>query len=92
MLDSQPTKTYRGTWEEIASHRHEIPAGAVLEVKVYEPPEAESRQGPRNEKMLAILRGIEERHKDRPDTDGDNTQRLIDEARGGAMYGYEPAD
>jgi hypothetical protein len=37
-----------------------------------------------NEKMLSILRGIQERHKDRPYTDGSDTQRLIREARAGA--------
>jgi hypothetical protein len=45
-----------------------------------------------NEGMLSFLKLIEERHRDRPYTDGSNTQRLIDEARGGAMYGYDPIE
>ena len=37
MNQSQPTKTYRVTWDELMSRRSEIAPGAVLEVKVYEP-------------------------------------------------------
>ena len=37
MLQSEPTKTYRVTWDELMSRRSEIAPGAVLEVKVYEP-------------------------------------------------------
>ena len=39
-----------------------------------------------NEKALAALRKIAERHRNRPFTDGSETQRLIREARSGAMY------
>ncbi len=30
----QASKTYRGTWDEIASHRGEIPPNAILELTV----------------------------------------------------------
>ena len=45
-----------------------------------------------NVKMQAILRMIKERHKNRPYTNGSDTQRFINEARGGALYGYDSAD
>ena len=45
-----------------------------------------------NEKMLAILRSIEERHKDRPYTDASDTDNLLREARSGAMYHDERAE
>ena len=32
----QPTKVYRGTVEEVFSHRGEIPPDAILELKVFE--------------------------------------------------------
>ena len=37
MLQSQPIKTYRVTWDELMSRRSEIAPGSVLEVRVYEP-------------------------------------------------------
>lgn len=37
MLQAEPVKTYRVTWDELMSHRSEIAPNAVLEVKVYEP-------------------------------------------------------
>lgn len=39
-----------------------------------------------------IMRQIAERHRDRRVTDGSTTLRLLDEARAGAAYGYEPAE
>ncbi len=47
---------------------------------------------PPNEKMLSILRNIEESHKGRPSTSGVDTDRLLREARAGAMFGYEPTE
>jgi hypothetical protein len=47
---------------------------------------------PPNEKGLAIMREIAERHKNRPHTDGSDTLRLLREARAGAMYGYDPTE
>jgi len=32
----QPSKIYRGTVDEVFSHRNEIPPGATLELKVFE--------------------------------------------------------
>jgi len=45
-----------------------------------------------NEGMLEALREIAERQKDCPFTDGSNTMKLLREARGGAMYGYDPTE
>ncbi len=45
-----------------------------------------------SEQGLDILRQIAERHKDRRITDSSTTQRLLNEARGGAAYGYEPTE
>ncbi len=33
----QPDRIYRGTVDEVFSHRHDIPPGAMLELKVFEP-------------------------------------------------------
>ena len=34
---AEPIKTFRGTWDEVVSHRDEIPEGAIVEVRVYVP-------------------------------------------------------
>ncbi|MDQ2731586.1 MAG: hypothetical protein M3Y56_08000 [Armatimonadota bacterium] len=35
MLELQAEKTFRGTWDEVVSHRDEIPSNAIIELKVY---------------------------------------------------------
>lgn len=47
---------------------------------------------PPNEQMLAILRKIEESHKDRSFASGLDTDRLVREARAGAMFGDDPTE
>jgi hypothetical protein len=42
--------------------------------------------------MLAVLMEIAELNKSRPVSDGSSTQRLLREARSGAMYGYDPIE
>lgn len=37
MSQAQLLQTFRGTIEEVLSHTSEIPAGAMLELRVYEP-------------------------------------------------------
>jgi len=46
MINPQPSKTFRGTADEVFSHRNEIPAGAILELNVFEPaPESDEAVG-----------------------------------------------
>lgn len=88
-----------GTWEEIAAHADEL-AGKRLRV-IVETDAAEAVEtpnvgppnvGPPNEQMLGILRDIAERQKGRRFTSGEDTQKLIRQARNGGMYGLEPVD
>jgi len=55
MLQTEPTKTYRGTWDELMSRRHEIAPDAVLEVKVYEPETPETVSA-KNAAAIAYLK------------------------------------
>ena len=55
MLQSQPVKTYRVTWEELMSRRSEIAPDAVLEVRVYEP-EAAPKVSAKNTAAIAYLK------------------------------------
>lgn len=36
MINPQPVKIYQGTIEEVLSHREEIPAGTIVELKVFD--------------------------------------------------------
>jgi len=45
-----------------------------------------------NTGMLAALQEIAERQKGRPHTDGSNTDKLLREARSGAMWGQDPGE
>lgn len=53
-----PGKTFRGTLDEVFSHRDEIPSGATVELKVVEeaPHEEVPRPDPQNEASIALLR------------------------------------
>lgn len=59
MLQSQPIRTYRVTWEELMSHRSEIAPGAVLEVSVYEP-EAAPQADEENQALINLLQSWRE--------------------------------
>ena len=41
----QPSKTFRGTVDEVFSHRGEIPPGATVELKVFAPETADGYEG-----------------------------------------------
>ena len=95
---TQP-QVWEGTWEEILPHASEF-IGTGKRVMLIVPAGEESPSAPSielavpapNQQMLAILRDIEERHQNRPFTDGSDTPRLLEEARAGAMYGGSTAD
>lgn len=44
---NQPSKIFRGTVDEVFSHRHEIPPTAILELKVFEAAPPTAKQTPR---------------------------------------------
>lgn len=76
-----------GTWEEVSTHADELAGKWVRVIVLEKAPKPEP-----NYAMLEALRCIEERDKDRPLTSGEDTQRMIREARNGGMYGYNSAD
>lgn len=79
-------QVYEGTWEDLTAHADEF-EGKQLRLTVVEdttPPFIQAR--------LEVLRQIDELRKDMPMTDGSDSQRLLREARAGAMWGYEPIE
>ena len=81
-----------GTWEEILTRNAAQLAGRKVKVYIEADEQAEATAFPPNEKMLAILSQIQQNHKDRPFTDGSDTERLLREARSGAMFGHESSE
>ena len=75
-----------GTWEEIIGHAHEL-AGRRVRLLIL--PDKERKP---NEGMLQVIRSVAEDQKDMRLTSGEDTQRLLREARGGGMFGYEPSE
>ena len=54
MLQTEPTKTFRGTWDELMRRRDEFAPDAVLEMKVYAP-EAPPVVSEKNAAAIALL-------------------------------------
>ncbi|MBI1760151.1 MAG: hypothetical protein HYR56_01825 [Acidobacteria bacterium] len=77
---------FEGTWEEVATHADEF-AGKHVRLTVVEETPPSSIQA-----RLEVLRQIDELRKEMPMTDGSDSQRMLREARAGAMWGYEPIE
>jgi hypothetical protein len=73
-----------GTWEEIIGHAPEL-AGRRVRLMIL--PDKERKP---NEGMLQVIRSVAEDQKDMRFTSGEDTQRLLREAREGAMFNYDP--
>lgn len=81
-----------GTWEEITQHADELAGKRVRLTVLEETSAASSTAPPPNEAMLEALRKIAARNAGKPLTSGGDTQRLLREARAGAMFDYDPVD
>ncbi len=80
------TQVLEGTWEEITKHAKSL-VGKKVRVTVLED-EPQQKAKP-NEGMLEALRKIKERHKNMPESSGEDTLKMIREARSGGMFGGE---
>ena len=82
---------WEGTWEELSQRASEF-AGTGRKMKLIvisdeDVPQSSTNGLPpaaANAQMLSILREIEERHRDRPYTDGSDTRQLLRAGRAGA--------
>ncbi len=80
-----------GTWEEVAQHAGEL-AGKQVRLTVIDEA-AEQPPAPQpNEAMLRAIEKVAKAQEGMRLTSGEGTQRLLREARAGAMYGYEPCE
>ena len=72
-----------GTWEEIIGHAPELSGRRVRVTILLDEP------GQSNRAMLDAMQKIAARNQDKPLTSGEDTQRLLREARDGGMFGYD---
>ncbi len=64
MVNPQPSRIFRGTAEEVFSHKDEIPSGAILELRVFEEePEQEITLA---ESLAALLEEASQVQRDEP--------------------------
>jgi len=71
--------------------REMIKADEAEPNEIYDQEVTESAPTP-NYAMLEALRKVAERNKNRPYTSGEDSQKMLREARAGAMFGYEPTE
>jgi hypothetical protein len=81
---SMTPQVLEGAWEDILRHSDELTGRQVRLTVLPEDPQTVP-----NGKALAALREIAERQKGRRHTSGENTQKMLRQARGGGMYGLE---
>ena len=78
---------FEGTWEEVVQHSEELAGKHVRVTVIEEPPTVQP-----NLAMQEALRKVAERNQGKPLTSGEDTQRMLREARAGRMWGYEPIE
>ncbi len=77
-----------GTWKEVSERAHELPEEQPVRLTILTIEEALPARP--NEAMLEALRKVSERNKGKALTSGEDTERLLREARDGGMYGIKP--
>ena len=80
---------YQGTPEQLVKHLNRLPNTNKYKMTVTQ--EEETSIAP-NEQAFAMLRDIARMKENMKETDGSETDRLLREARSGAMYGAAPTE
>ena len=80
-----------GAWEEVARHADEL-AGKQVRLTVINEATEQSQAPQPNEAMLRAIEKVAKAQEGMRFTSGEDTQRLLRQARAGAMYGYEPCE
>jgi hypothetical protein len=78
---------FEGIWEEVVQHSEELAGKHVRVTVIEEQPTVQP-----NLAMQEALRKVAERNQGKPLTSGEDTQRMLREARAGKMWGYEPIE
>ncbi len=83
------TQILEGTWEEITKHAKSLVGKKVRVTVLEDEPIAKPKP---NEGMLEALRKVRERNKNMPESSGEDTLKMIREARSGGMFGDESGE
>ncbi len=83
------TQILEGTWEEITEHAKSLVGKKVRVTVLEDEPIAKPKP---NEGMLEALRKVRERNKNMPESSGEDTLKMIREARSGGMFGDESGE
>ena len=78
------TQVLEGTWEEITRQASRFVGRKVRVTILEDEPIAKSKP---NLAMLEALRKVRERNKNMPESSGEDTLKMIREARSGGMFG-----
>jgi hypothetical protein len=78
MVNPKPTRIFRGTVEEVFSHRDEIPSGAMLELKVFE--EAPVQEITLAESLASLLEEASQVQRAKPVCSDDPLKQQVAEA------------
>ena len=84
-------QVFEGTWEEVSQHADEFTGKHVRLMVLDEVAERPSAPQP-NSLMLRVIEQVAKMQGGMRFTSGEDTQRLIREARAGAMYDYDPCE
>ena len=83
------TQILEGTWEEITEHAKSLVGKKVRVTVLEDEPIAKPKP---NEGMLEALRKVRERNKNVPESSGEDTLKMIREARSGGMFSDESGE
>ncbi|MCW3094936.1 MAG: hypothetical protein JWL77_554 [Chthonomonadaceae bacterium] len=82
-------QVYEGTPEQLVKYLNRLPNTNKYKMTVT--PEEATTTAP-NVQALSMLRDIARMKENMKETDGSETDRLLREARAGAMYGADPTE
>jgi hypothetical protein len=84
-------QVFEGTWEEVSQHANEL-AGKQVRLTVLGEIAEQKPPPPPNDAMLRVIEQVAKMQEGMRFTSGKDTQRLIREARAGAMYDYDTCE
>jgi hypothetical protein len=77
----RPTRTLRGTWDEILAHKDEIPMGSEVELKVFEPSGTDVQSAPMADPRASASIALLQKWISQAPTDPEEIRKAEEELR-----------